>query len=162
MKDERKLVTIEAETRGSFLVVDDQGQRGWIQRRWMTPDGMVATGTVAAKTLKRAIESYRKRQELWREAQEWRNGFHRVTKIARETEKGIGVISRWEVCNIGKAIHKLLWFSKSQLQNGSLPGWLIAARIRETEEDEEMRRYGGVMFVGVDIEDCEDFFSFRR
>lgn len=134
-KNNRMAVTVEKETKKALLVAAD-GRRGWIQKRWMSADG-----TVSETTFTKAYESYEARQAAYKEAADFKSGYHEI-EIERETEKAVAVKVCFDAYNVERDVVRLAWIPKSLLRDGKAPGWVLLDRANKIEE--ELKRYGGV------------------
>jgi len=64
--------------------------------------------------------------------QEFRNSFHEIRVINRETEKAVAVTATVEDLNSRRPRREVLvWLPKSQLRDGMVPGWLIENKASE-------------------------------
>ena len=149
----RTKVRIEKETKKACLVADDEGRKGWIQKRWLGDDS-----TVNSKTFEKAVDNYNQRQADYEEGKKWANDFHKVIEIAKETEKAIAVKAYFDAYNIERDITRLIWIPKSLMKDGCVPGWFIAKKITELEEEFYLEHNTGMILMSVDVEDCENRF----
>jgi len=147
---ERVKVTIEKETAKAYLLNDFDGNKGWIQQRWL-----VADSTVNNTTWQKAISNYSERQSAWREAKQWSQDYHVINKIDRETEKAVAVKVAFDAYNLERTFRRLIWFPKSMVKDMAVQGWLIAAKVREAGEQLSEEINTGVMFLTIGIEDCQ-------
>jgi hypothetical protein len=133
MKSEAIKVEIVKETAKAYLVKDSAGREGWIQRRWLRADGTVIAATFERSAASK-IERQQQRDGAFAAAKAFRNEAHRVS-VARETEKAIGVTAVYgDGAFVHEGLEKLVWFPKSQVREGKVPGWLILAKARELGE----------------------------
>lgn len=118
-------VSIIDETAKALKVQAADGRSGWIQRRWLRADGTVSADTF----LKAAASTEQVRQASIARA-EFKDGLHSFA-AARETERAVAVQVEIDYIDVERDGRSLVWFPKSQVTNGCLPGWLINAKKRE-------------------------------
>jgi len=147
----RTKVQIEHETKKAYLITDSEGNKGWIQKRWMAADG-----TVSEKTMAKAAENFHERQAAKDEAKEWANSYHRIIKVERETEKALAIKVNFDAYNLERDFGELIWIPKSLIKNMAVQGWFIAKKIREAAEELAERIHTGVLCDYVPVEDCDD------
>jgi len=147
----RTKVQIEKETKKAYLVTNNAGRKGWIQKRWLDEGS-----TVNSKTFEKAVENYNQRQADYEEGKKWADDFHKVLEIAKETEKAIAVNAHFDAYNIERDITRLVWIPKSLMKAGCVPGWFIAKKISEIEEEFYLQNNTGIMLMSIEIEDCEN------
>ena len=154
----RITVEIKHETRKAYLIKDDAGRQGWIQKRWMKDDH-----TVAVKTFEKAVESFVASKKFDSEYREYRNSFHALGQPKRETEKAVAFEVVLDYYDVEKTRTTLVWFPKSQGKNGtgewSMKGWLIDAKIEELGSgDEYGRNLGGIAVESIGDRKIEQVF----
>ena len=147
----RTKVQIEHETKKAYLIVDSEGRKGWIQKRWLGVDG-----TVAEKTIAKAAENFQQRQAAEEEAKEWANSYHRIIKIERETEKALAIKVNFDAYNLERDFGRLIWIPKSLIKNMAVQGWFLAKKIREAAEELTEQIRTGVLCDYVPVEDCDN------
>jgi len=151
----RTKVQIEKQTKRAYLICDESGRKGWIQKRWLAADK-----TVSEKTMTKADENYKEQQAGYAEAKQWQNAYHVIKEIARQTDKAIAVNLVLYVPNIEKWFDRLLWIPKSLIKNQAVQGWFVIKKIREQIEELKERVRTGAMLDSVDITDCDDLMIF--
>lgn len=147
----RTKVKIEKETKKAYLVSDPEGRRGWIQKRWIDNNS-----TVNSMTIEKSVQEFKSRRDAHDEYQAWANSNHKVVSIKRETGKAIAAEAVFDAYNIEKTITKLLWIPKSLVNDDGVPGWFIAKKITELEDEFYLEHNTGMMLMSVGIEDCEN------
>jgi len=145
-------VQIERQTQKAYLVIDEKGRKGWIQRRWLDDDG-----NVAEKTMSRASDNFKERENAYAEAKEWSENYHKIIEVERETGKAVAVKALFDAYNIERDYERLLWIPKSLINNMAIPGWFVAKKIREAAEQLSEQIRTGVLLISVAIEDCDNF-----
>lgn len=152
----RTKVQIERQTQKAYLVSDNSGRRGWIQKRWLSADN-----TVAEKTLVKADENCRARQAAYSEAKVHSESLHAITKKVRETEKALAVEVILEFCDVEKIVDKMIWIPKSLVKDNSVPGWFVIKKLNELLEEYRMNfsRFGSVMIDSVGVADFDSCFA---
>ena len=152
----RTKVQIEKQTKKAYLIFDESGRRGWIQKRWLAADN-----TVAEKTLAKAEENYKARQTAYAEAKVHSESLHAITKTVRETEKALAVEVTLEFCDVEKIADKMIWIPKSLVKNNSVPGWFVSKKLNELLEEYRMNfsRYGSVIIDSVGVADFDNCFA---
>lgn len=144
-------VQIEKETKKAYLVFDDENNKGWIQKRWLSDES-----TVNPKTFEKSVKDFVSRQKASDDYQAWANSNHKVVSIKRETEKAIAVEAVFDAYNIEKTITRLVWVPKSLVHEDGVPGWFIAKKITQLEDEFYLKHNTGMMLMAVEIEDCEN------
>jgi len=145
----RLTVKIEHETKKAYLVIDEKGRKGWIQKRWLK------NNAVTEKTMQKAANNYKERQTVKAEAQQWSNSYHVILSIAKETAKAIAVQANFDAYNLERDFTRYLWIPKSLLKNMAVPGWFIAKKVREVAAELEDEICTGVMCDYIAVENCE-------
>ena len=125
-------VSVIRSTDKAHLIQDSSGREAWVQKRWLRPDGTVNAATFARQAAEKAARVADK-AAADAASREFKNGFHSVT-TARESEKAIAVEARWKNHATDQRGTRLVWFPKSQVNNGQVPGWLIQAKAKELRE----------------------------
>jgi len=147
----RTKVQIEKQTKKAFLVFNSEGQKGWIQKRWLNSES-----TVNSNTFNKSVKEFRYRQKANDDYQAWANSNHKVISIKRETEKAIAVNAVFDAYNTEKTITRLVWVPKSLIHEDGVPGWFIAKKITQLEEEFYLEHNTGMVLMAVEIEDCEN------
>ena len=124
----RVAVEIVRSTARAHLVKSADGREAWIQARWLK------NGSVAAETFNRQAAEMASRARDLATRKEWKNAFHNIGAPVRETEKAVAIEARWHEPNTDQSGKRLVWFPKSQIKDGAVPGWLIEAKARELRE----------------------------
>jgi len=152
----RTKVQIEKETKKAYLVIDANGRKGWIQRRWLGADN-----TVAEKTLAKANDNYKANQAAYAEAKNHSESLHAITKIVRETERALAVEVILEFCDVEKMADKMIWIPKSLVKDNSVPGWFVIKKLNELLEEYRMdfSRFGSVMIDSVGVKGFDSCFA---
>lgn len=136
-------VEIVRSTKKAHLVKAADGRECWIQKRWLGEDG-----TVSAKTFDRGSEDLERDNEFKKAHAEFKNSRHGVV-IERETEKAIACKAVFSVSsNDDFGGERLVWFPKSQVVDGSVPGWLLFAKASDLGKD----LIGGQNHFGITVE----------
>ena len=146
----RTKVKIEKETKKAYLIADESGAKGWIQKRWLAADC-----TVAVKTFERAVKNFKERAASYAEAREWLNSYHTIKSVKRETEKAVAVEANFDAYNLERDFSRLIWIPKSLLKNMAVPGWFIAKKVREVAENLTEQIHTGVFCDYIAVENCE-------
>jgi hypothetical protein len=113
-------------------LIEANGQQGWIQKRWLAPDGTVSEAVFA-----KAVASHQEREEARQRQSEWeseeeafKQTLHRI-RIAGETEKAVAAEVLLRVPG-GFEDTVLVWFPKSRVaidgDFAEVPGWMIRER----------------------------------
>jgi len=137
----KTMVKVEKETKKACLVSNSNGRKGWIQKRWLGSDS-----SVSVKTFDNSCKKFEENQAAYEAGRQWLNELHPV-EFCRETEKAVAAEASLDFYNVEKNLTKLVWFPKSQIKDGKIPGWLIRCKKRELEEQIEQEgisnRMGG-------------------
>jgi len=120
-------ISIIKETHKACLV-EAEGKKGWVQKRWLRADN-----TVAANTFAKAVESHTSAQAHRDKIKAFQDGYH-CLEIERETDKAVAVKAFCEECVSDQVITRLAWFPKSVMREGKIPGWLIDRKREEIYE----------------------------
>lgn len=124
----RKKVEIVRETEKAVLVKDKSGKEGWLQKRWLRPDG-----TVSKDTFDKATSELKARNEEFQSARDFKNGFHEYGFV-KETEKAVGLEVVGEIPNLETSFKRIIWIPKSVMRDGKVPGWIIEKKIAEMKD----------------------------
>lgn len=147
----RTKVQIERQTEKAYIIIDSQGRKGWIQKRWMAADG-----SVSEKTLIKSAENFKQRQASRDEAKEWANSYHRIIEVKRETEKAVAIEVNFDAYNLERNFRRLIWIPKSMMKDMAVQGWLLAKKIHQQAEELVERIHTGVLCDYVPVEDCDN------
>lgn len=120
-------VDVIKETEKAYLVQDKGGRQGWIQKRWLSD------GFVKADTFNKAATEIEERKSAKQELKDFDNSYFELP-IERESEKAIGINVRWTEEITDQSGNRMMWFPKSQVRNGGVPGWMIRKKIVELRE----------------------------
>lgn len=140
----RTKVAVERETKKALLVVGGDGRKAWIQRRWLAADG-----TVAEETFEKAAASLAGRDQERADFAAWKNAFHPIGPVVRETEKAVAVEAVIACETTDQTARVLCWFPKSQLRDGQAPGWLILAKAEQARNERGFDRSPCVSVHGL-------------
>ena len=72
----RTKVKIEKETKKAYLIVDGEGRKGWIQKRWLSDES-----TVNPKTFEKSVKEFASRQKASDDYHAWANSNHKVVSV---------------------------------------------------------------------------------
>ena len=149
----RTKVQIEKETKKAYLVIDSEGRKGWIQKRWLAADS-----TVSQTTFEKAVGFIKERQASESEAKEWSNSYHKILEVKRETEKAVAVEVNFDAYNLERDFSRLIWIPKSLIKDMAVQGWFLAKKIHEEAEELTERIRTGVHCDYIPVADCERLF----
>lgn len=137
------------QTRKAMLVQDASGRTAWIPKRWIREDM-----TVKVETFEKATGEYAAIQAVREEDKAFRDSYHDLGKIARETEKAIAIgVTIFEE-HTDQSINRQAWFPKSLLRYGKAPGWFIEKKANELIDDNRMQNGGCYSLTIADREFC--------
>lgn len=132
-------VGIIRSTAKAHLINDESGRQGWIQKRWLAPDG-----TVAAHTFEKAVASFERAAAVRAITAGWQDAYHRV-RFDTETERAVGtVITVWSA-DREKSRQFTLWFGKAILRDNKVPGWAILSNLDKILNQHQVKAVGGVL-----------------
>lgn len=131
-QDKSTSVEVVRSTDKAHLVRDAEGREAWIQKRWLRADGTVNSATFSRQAAEKATRLADKAAKGAAD-RAFKNDLHPVM-AARESEKAIAVEARWENFASDQSGKRLVWFPKSQVKDGKVPGWLIQAKAKEMRD----------------------------
>lgn len=143
-------VAIEHETRKALLISAD-GRKGWIQRRWLAEDG-----TISVKTFEKAASNMKEDEAAKADRRTWQNAYHAV-RIDKETERGAATEVSFHSGDDEQTIRRMVWFPKSLMRDGKLPGWKIEQAVDEMTDS--VRADCPVACAFLDPEDADRLFA---
>lgn len=129
-------------------LVESDGRKAWIQKRWLREDG-----TVNAKTFERQAAEQNALEKVKKADQEFKSSLHELGPVERETEKAIAIKAYWHEEHTDQAGSCLAWLPKSQIQGGQAPGWLLNAKARELPSriTNSQGAYFNIRLAGIDF-----------
>ena len=127
-KSKRLQVSVVRSTKKAVLVRTIDGRESWMQNRWVKNEGEQLT--VNQETFNRNFLELANKTKVKEEERAFKDGFHDLPLIERETEKAVAVNATLTREATDEVISRMVWFPKSQLKNGQAPGWLINAKLK--------------------------------
>lgn len=114
------------ETKKAFLVQDKDGRKAWLPKQWVDED--MGVDTEKFNTSAHKFERIQRDRE---ENKSYRDDYHEVGNRVKESEKAAAFRAIIRGSQSEEEIEKLVWFPKSQMRDGKVPGWLIEERKKE-------------------------------
>ena len=130
-------VTILKTTPKAKLVQSQDGRTAWMQSRWVRDDG-----TVNPETFEKNAAALAAEQSVIAEHKAFKDAMHPIGVIDRESDKALAISVAIHEEVSGQTIRRLVWFPKSQVNEGLVPGWLVAAKAKDLYESVRMTSGG--------------------
>jgi len=119
-------VEVVRETKKAKLVKTEDGRQGWMMNRSVNAELMVNE-----ETFIKAAAEFAGRESAKEAAMEFRNEYHSIGEIARESDKVVAVEARIDEECTDQSITRLIWLPKSQIKDGQVQGWLLQTKVED-------------------------------
>ena len=116
------------------LMIEVEGLKFWIQRRWLRSDGSLTPA--GEKARQKALEAAAERAKGEK---------YYAVAIARETAKAVAVQVELDAYTLERDMRRLVWFPKSVMRDNRVPAWLLHRKLDELTL--EGQRFGGWLVV---------------
>lgn len=99
------------------------------------------------------------KKKMAEESKIFRNGYHTLENLVRETEKAAAISISFETVHTEKIIRRLLWLPKSLLKDARAPGWFLLKKVDEIAEEIEETARQPVMVCEVDCPALNEYLT---
>ena len=108
------------------VLLEKEGIKFWIQKRWLKADGsLTPAGEKSFKEAKTVAAEKTKGEK-----------YYKISHlIEKETEKALLIAVNVDLYNIERDVKRTFWFPKSQMQDGFAAWWLLGKKIKEIESE---------------------------